>query len=220
MLYDASSNVAPDASPWGWTYGAAGVLTHPVTAPSGNGYVTLSTGSINANSVGWAKSSPIILDPTKGFNTTWNVQLVSESHASDNLRAGLSFFALGSDKKGVEIGFWQDRIFAYNDNQAFSPGESYSMDTMAAMHTYSLNVTGTTYKLLIDGVDRLDGSTRNYAAVRAQYNVANALWFGDDTSRAQSVSRWGSMSASAVPEPGTYCVLGLGLAFLIKRKRN
>lgn len=219
ILYDSASNVRPEDASWGWTLGQSTAGTY-ATGPGGAGYTTLASGPSNAVSVGWAKSSPLILDPMVGYTASWKVQLVSESHASDNLRAGLSFFALGSDKKGVEIGFWQDRVFAYNDNQAFSPAEFFALDTTAAMHTYSLTVTGPKYNLFIDGTKRLSGDTRNYAAVRAQYNVANALWYGDDTSRAQSVSRWSSMEVKAVPEPASICALGLGLAAVLRRKRG
>ncbi len=188
-----------------------------VTPPSGNGYVTLDTTASMSIHAGWLLTSPVTLDRTVGYDATWNLQLVSESHSSDNSRAGLSVIVLGNDDNGVELGYWNNEIFAYNDDSGFSIGESATVNT-AAMNSYDLHVIGV----------RTLGETARWScrnpcatiAAGLPYNLPDTLWVGDDTTRGESVSNWASFSVNPAPEPAAWLSLGAGLLLLRRRAKR
>lgn len=213
-LYDAASNVVPDSSPWNWTYASipGGAV---VTPPNGSGFVTLDTTASMGIHAGWLLQSPVTLDRSVGYDATWNLKVVSESHNADNQRAGLSVIVLGNDDYGVELGFWNNKLFAYNAD--FTPGENFALDTTSSMHTYDLKVSGNSYALWVDGSNALDGALRNYSAAGLPYNVPNELWVGDDTTRGQSISEWQSFTVQPAPEPTTLVAIAAGALVLRRR---
>ena len=192
LLYEASlSKATPNSPKWGWFYLSL-PNTAKVTGPGSAGYVTLDTTAAMNIQAGFGKQLTTPLDRAKGFTATWRLKVVREQHAADNQRAGLSVFVLGSDHHGIEIAYWSDRIFVYNDDKKFTPGESARLDTRVAMRTYHLTEKGDRYTLSVDGLVRLNGKLRNYSWFGFPYSRPNSIWYGDNTKRGQSVSQWAS----------------------------
>ncbi|MFB8789132.1 MAG: hypothetical protein U7123_09850 [Potamolinea sp.] len=96
----------------------------------------------------------------------------------------------------LELGFWQNNIWAYN--LGFTRGENVNFNT-TAMQAYALYVKGTTYRLFIAGSTTpiLQGQLRQYTGFKAPlglpnpYTTPNMIFFGDDTSSATSKSTLG-----------------------------
>ena len=196
VLYEASvSKTRPNSSKWGWFF-----LSLPPTAkvngPAKAGYVTLDTTASRTIQAGWGKELTTKLDRSLGYNATWRLKVVAETHSADKQRAGLSVFVLGNDHYGIEIAYWNDRVFVYNDDKAFTPAESARVDTRAAIRTYRLAVRGDRYTLSVDGVDKLGGKLRNYSWFGFPYSRPNSIWYGDNSKRGQSVSQWASFEIS------------------------
>src|SRR4051812_35382877 len=68
------------------------------------------------------------LDRAAGYALRCSVQIVSESHADSDKdgdgvggRAGFSVIVLSSDPKGIELGFWEDQIWAQEQGAAEPP---------------------------------------------------------------------------------------------------
>lgn len=196
VLFDgASSHSKPNTAPWGWFY-----LSLPpkarLTGPGSDGGVTLDTTADRKVQAGFGKEVTTKLDRTRGYEATWRLRLIKESHAADSQRAGLSVFVLGDDREGVEIAYWDDRIFVYNDDKRFTPGEHSTIDTHV-MRTYRLAVSGDRYSLTVDGTVRLRGKLRNYSWFGFPYSRPNSIWYGDDTRRAESASEWAYFALDA-----------------------
>ncbi|NJR49356.1 MAG: hypothetical protein HC780_07050 [Leptolyngbyaceae cyanobacterium CSU_1_3] len=87
----------------------AGGLSVPpgATQTVSAGTTTLNTTANNALQAGYAITAPaaFALNRTRGYTLGFNVQLLSEDHSSND-RAGFSVIALGSDKRGIELGLW------------------------------------------------------------------------------------------------------------------
>ncbi|HLK15240.1 MAG TPA: hypothetical protein VKT78_10575 [Fimbriimonadaceae bacterium] len=197
VLYEAAiSKTRPDRSKWGWFY-----LSLPtrakVTAPGGSGFVTLDTTSSIKIQAGWGKQLTAKLDRRVGYTATWRMKLVREEHSKDGQRAGLSVFVLSDDHYGIEVGYWNDRIFVYNDNKTFTPAEFVPFDPRSKLRTYRLSVHGDRYTLNVDGLDRLSGKLRNYSFFGFPYTRPNSIWYGDDTTRGESVSQWAEFQVSS-----------------------
>ncbi|MHB8637554.1 MAG: choice-of-anchor Y domain-containing protein [Fimbriimonadaceae bacterium] len=196
VLYEAStSRVPPNSGKWRWFY-----LSLPpkakVSGPGSSGYVKLDTTASMNIQAGWGKQLTTPLTRTSGYTATWRMRVVRETHTGDKQRAGLSVFVLSSDHHGVELAYWNDRVFVYNDDKAFTPGESAHLDTRAAMRTYRLAVHGDRYVLRVDGILKLRGKLRNYSWFGFPYSRANSIWYGDDSKRGESVSEWASFEVA------------------------
>ncbi|PAX53043.1 FG-GAP repeat domain-containing protein [Brunnivagina elsteri] len=134
------------------------------------------------------------LDPTTGYIISFTAQLESETAhigADKNLdgkddRAGFSVIVIGSDKKGIELGFWSNRIWAQNDgaaepdptksntlsNTLFTQGEGVDFNTKIKAVKYDLAITGNTYSLFADNNRILTGRVRDYTPFQpASYSV-------------------------------------------------
>lgn len=190
VLYDASTGrVKPDDSPWGWFYLSLPVsakVTGP-TAPDGG--VILDTSVTRKIQAGFGKMLTKPLDRRKGIQATWKMRVLKEEHDRDNQRAGLSVFVLSSDHHGIEIAFWRNRVFVYNDDKGFKPAEYAEVNTNR-LHTYRLSFRGDAYDLSVDGKRALKGRLRNYSWFGFPYNRPSSVWYGDNTRRASSVSEW------------------------------
>lgn len=150
-----------------------------------------------------------VLDPGIGFSLTFELKVNSESH-SDPDRAGFSVILLGSDMLGIEIGFWQNQIWA--QEAGFNQAESVSFDTVASEVEYELSIQNDNYTLKADGSTILDGFVRNYTAFNnPPYILSNYVFLGDNTSSAEANISLGQISLEIVPETSTYgLLLGLG----------
>jgi Domain of unknown function (DUF4347) len=161
-----------------------------------------------------------VLDRTQGYSFNFKVQLNSETTRTpgankDNEglddRAGFSVILLSSDKKGIELGFWSDRIWAQEDGATqrdpsleptsnnpfrtfFTQAEGATFNTTVATD-YNLTIVGDTYTLSnVGGTTILSGRLRDYSAFKPEvlgpvtppnpYNLANFLFLGDNTPQA------------------------------------
>lgn len=210
LLYDGTLGTLPSSQ--GWTFAGAGSATQTL----GGGAVILDTTAFNASQFGYGRNDQL-LDSTVGVQLSFAVQLLSESHATSD-RAGFSVLMLDAAHRGVELGFWSDRIFA--QNVGFTHGEELLRDT-SVMLQYQLLLAGPTYQLTVsDGLvtSVLNGALRDYSVAPgapAPYFVNNALFFGDDTSSARARFALASVSVSEVPEPSAAALLLGGLGVLI-----
>jgi len=146
------------------------------------------------------------LDSTAGYALRFSVQVVAEYHADsdkdgDGLgdRAGFSVIVLSSDAKGIELGFWEDQIWAQEQGAAeppagtlFTHAEIARFDTTGRMIAYTLAVRGDQYELSSDGVAILRGRLRDYTAFEGPvnpYRTPNFIFLGDDTGSARAKIR-------------------------------
>jgi hypothetical protein len=221
-LYDGALNTTPNAQGW-LAYGSADFQNYASTS---GGQTQLDTSSASGLQAGFSNHTIFgsmvngafpTLDRTSGFVLSFRVKLSSETH--DTLhRAGFSVIAIGSDKKGIELGFWTDQVFAQDDApNLFTKDESALFDTTAGYVDYDLLVGASTYELKANGASLLSGSVRDYAAfvppfpAPDPYETPNYIFLGDDTTSARGNTSIARVSV-AVPEPASLalmCVAGL-----------
>ena len=178
------------------------------------------------------------LNPTVGFSVTFDVQLNSETHGADDNRAGFDVIVLGSDKKGVELGFWTNDIWAQQLNSNVftrDPNEDYNVLnpsgpalSTTSMTDYTLSILNGSYSLYVDVPAAnptliLTGSTHDYSSYTSTapnpYSLTNYVFIGDDTADAEGSETFSYLSVT-VPEPASASVLAaLGLAALARRRR-
>jgi hypothetical protein len=146
------------------------------------------------------------LDRQRGYALQFAVQVVEEYHADSDKdgdgvgdRAGFSVIALSSDTKGIELGFWEDQIWAQEQGSAeppagtlFTHAESAPFDTASRTVAYTLAVRDDGYELSSDGSTVLRGQLREYTAFDGPvnpYRTPNFIFLGDDTGSARAVIR-------------------------------
>lgn len=131
------------------------------------------------------------LDRSLGYQVNFTVKLDSESHANSN-RAGFSLIVLSNDIQGIELGFWQDEVWAQHDDTTgtlFTHGEGAALATAVGLIAYELTVISDTYTLAANNVPVLTGPLRDYSSFTGiidPYEIPNLLFLGDDTTSAQA----------------------------------
>ena len=212
VLYDGALNTTPDAQ--GWLY-----LASPgsaATRTASGGVTVLDSTAASADMAGFFSTGhPLVgtLDRAAGFTVTFRLQLDRESHTSND-RAGFSVIALGSDSKGVVLGFWNNEVWAQKDSPIFTHGEGAAFDTTAALTDYALTISGNGYTLKAGAQTLLTGVVKDYSAFGAPYTQKSFLFFGDDTTSAAALTRIARVTLGAVPEPSAWVMTacgGLGL---------
>jgi len=222
-LYDASSLDMPHEAPWAWSLEGLGAS---VSGPTGGSHFSNfdSTASLLGQQ-GWLQLSPMALDNSVGYDITSDVRLNEETH-SDADRAGLAVIAIGTDKKGIELSFWTDEVWAQNDSPLFTKGEGAAFDTTAVgtgvggLQRYRLHVSGNAYTLFAEGSLLFGGSLRDYSAfagIPDPYETPNFLFVGDDTTSANADFDFSYFEVATVPEPATMAALGLGVLAMRRR---
>lgn len=184
VLYDGGQGTLPANQ--GWTYGAFGSATQAVV----NGAVVLDTTLPGSVQAGWTRSSPTPLQRTNGFTLLFTAQVIAENHSSTN-RAGFSVIVLGADKRGIELGFWTNLVFAQSDVPLFTRAEEALWSTGTGHVQYALTMLATNYVLRANGTPILAGPVRDYTAFIGfpdVYETPNFLFLGDDTSSAAAVA--------------------------------
>jgi hypothetical protein len=186
VLYDGSMGTTPDYQ--GWFY----LPFETAAVQSNDGTATLlDTSADNGIQAGYSMLTlwplGLILNRNHGFTISFEVQLLSEAHASND-RAGFSVIVLTSDLEGIEIGFWEGEIWAQSATPLFTHSEGASFDTTQSHVRYDLAIFADTYNLSADGVTILQGPLRNYSAHWHEvYQTENYLFFGDDTTSASAL---------------------------------
>ncbi len=215
-LYDGSAGTLPTAQ--GWNYITAPLFGAKAVAGMEGSSATVDTTPVIGDSAGYFSSLPPFfpkhplvggLDRTNGFSVTFDSTLVSEAHSSTD-RAGFSVIVLSSDSFGIELGFWEDQIWAQDDGgNLFVHVESVNFDTKART-SYRLSIRDQTYNLSTNGVSVLTGRLRNYKASGQPYTVPSFIFLGDDTSRASAKFQLAKVVLEKNVAPSRLEIVGLG----------
>lgn len=241
VLYDGTSNVTPNDAMFGWTYANLPLGSALVTAPSGNGFTRVNTNVDYGVYAGYGMVAPVALDPTAGFRVRFDMRVVNEDHGSATAdhdsppdgqadRAGLSVIIIDNTLRGVEIGFWNDRIFAQQETPLFTyHGEDHMMDTTAAgtgmanLTRYDVRFDATDYFVSVNGTEVLSGAKKDYTSFVGPldpYETPDFLFFGDDTTSARGTFDISYAELEVVPEPASFGALALGAMAFYRRRRN
>jgi len=185
VLYDGALGTLPNAQQLAYVAIGAGA-TQTLTQSS----VLLDTMAASSIYAGYGLTdvNPPVLDRTAGYTITFEVAVMNEAHNNSN-RAGFSIIALSNDTRGIELGFWQDSIWAQNGPpNLFTRGESIAVDTTISRR-YALAIKGDQYTLIANDVVLLSGVLRDYMSFAGPidpYETPNFLFFGDDTTAARA----------------------------------
>lgn len=189
-----------------------------------NGVTILDTSVITDDKAGYFTSlSAPNFDRTLGYQLDFVVQVDEEGHAGSDRngdaiddRAGFSVILLGNDLEGIELGFWQNEVWAQEDDHAdpndlFTHAEGASFNTTTSLISYTITVLNNTYTVLANGTPILTGPLRNYSnAVVSGFNpytIPNLVFLGDDTTSAQAEIKFGYASITAkLPAPFVHFV--------------
>ena len=214
-LYDGSG--LPADQPWLF-FAADNAFTQTANA----GGVRLATST--ATKAGYSNHIPLVgfknsafpsLDRTNGFELAFQLSIVAETHANND-RAGFSVILLGSDKRGIELGFWGNEIWAQQSSPIFTHGEG-ATTTTSGLRNYRVQIVNDTYALLDDSGTLLSGAVRDYTQFGGiPYTLANYVFLGDDTTSAAADIRLGPVTLqsnlSAVPEPTSFLLMAAALS--------
>lgn len=161
------------------------------------GFTTLNTLTKTTDLAGYFTST-VTLDRQAGFAVNFTTQVISETHLTND-RAGVSVIALSADLQGIELGFWQNRVWAQEGGSGgnlFTQAEGVTFDT-TAVTTYTLFIQGSRYALSANGNNVLSGPLRDYTAFSEPFDIyetPNFIFLGDDTRSASAEWRFGSAS--------------------------
>ena len=222
-LYNASLNTLPQSQGF---FQYQNLPVNTVTPTVSNALTNLNTTANFNRSAGFFTAvTPVTsLDRNAGFTLSFNAQVVSESRATaanknndgKDDRAGFSVLLLGSDRKGIELGFFNNRIWAQDDGTTqaspslepdtpptsnfrtlFTQAEGANFNT-TALTSYDLTILGDTYTLFNGNNAILSGKVRDYTAFSGSiidpYETPNFIFFGDNTPSAQANINLGSVS--------------------------
>jgi hypothetical protein len=181
VLFDGTNGLPTSQ---GWSFAALFGGTQTQT----NSAVLLDTAANNIYSAGYSRTVPGQLNRTIGFTVLFTSQMISEAHANAN-RAGFSVIVLTDDKRGIELAFWTNTIFAQSDLPLFTHAEETNCPTTALVD-YSLTFQATNYVLTANGTTILSGPVRDYTAFSGPinpYSTPDFLFFGDDTTSAGGI---------------------------------
>ena len=202
-LYDAKSGVTPDTKIMSFFDFPPGEIIQTYE----NGSITLdTTKSGNSTYAGWISNATNTLGfpnlgHATGFQLDFTMQVENESHTNDK-RAGFSIIILGEDARGIELAFWQNEIWAQNDDATgglFTRGEGITFPTTTGLINYQVIVVNDIYTLTANGVSILNGPVRDYSNFEGfpdPYQTPNFLFLGDDTTSAQARIRLSYLSVT------------------------
>ncbi len=118
------------------------------------------------------------------------MQVISETHIGND-RAGFSVTVLSSDRQGIELAFWTNKIWVQeggSEPDLFTQAEGAAFDTTAALHPYELTIGVDTYSLSISQTLILSGTVRDYTEFTHPlldvYETPNFIFLGDNTMQA------------------------------------
>lgn len=209
VLYDgAGTGQTPDQQGYFAFRTAPDPPAGTTATATSQGTILDSTGAVADYAGYFTPQSLPVLRRSDGYTVTFTAQLSDESHTVAD-RAGFSVLVLGDDRKGIELGFWRDEIWAQNDAAGglFTHGEGAAFDTSRLVR-YSLVVRGDSYWLYADGAQLLSGALRRYTPSAAEifanpllasYLVPNLMFLGDNTSKASAEVLLGSVQLETAP---------------------
>lgn len=208
VLYDSSLGSLPNAQQFIY-------LTIPFTPQAtqiySNGVTILNTMPVQSEMAGYFARPEAVpaLQRTQGFTFTFTIQIDEEAHVGND-RAGFSVIVLSEDLLGIELGFWEDRIWVQEGGEPpdlFTQAEGVAYDTTAVLTTYHLTILSDTYTLLANQTPILTGPVRDYTAFSGTpdpYETPNLIFLGDNTSSARAQTRLAYMAITTPmddPEP-------------------
>jgi hypothetical protein len=189
VLYDGALNPGtPDTQGFAYLPSLGALATQTF---SGSVTVLDTTPNIS-DQAGYFAILPLTLDRQRGYTIRFTAQVLAETHNTEH-RAGFSIIVLSQDKRGIELGFWKDMIWAQEGGDKanatlrsetfseprditlrsetfselkdiFTHAEDTIFDTTQGLVTYELTVLGGMYTLATaDGVI-LSGPLRDYTA--------------------------------------------------------
>ncbi len=196
VLYDGALGGTPDEQLF--EYAAANLIFPPQAVQATQTYsaplTILDTTLEILDYAGYAITPTLapVLTRTLGFTLNFTIRLDTETHGYND-RAGFSVILLGHDAQGIELAFWEDEIWAQADNPLFTHAEGAAYDTTAVLTNYTLSIHDNAYQLTADSTLILTGTVRDYSAwepplpgLDDPYEQPNFIFFGDNTSSAQS----------------------------------
>jgi hypothetical protein len=210
VLYDSGSGAIPAAPLINFTDFPPGAALPLYT----NGATVLDTTTSGGDTyAGWVSNATTtlefpILDRTAGFQLDFALQVDSESHANNN-RAGFSIIVLSDDTRGIELAFWENEIWAQNDDTTgglFKHGEGAIFATTTGLINYQVIIINDTYTLTANTDPILTGPLRdftNFDGFPDPYETPNFLFLGDDTTSAQARIRLGFVSVTGTERPAS-----------------
>ena len=193
VLYDAASGAIPDPLLLSFNDFPPGAA--PPTFIEGA--TVLDTAQAGRKTfAGWVASQATIagfpiLDPGAGIQVNFTLQVENESHSNPN-RAGFSVILLDQHARGIELAFWENKIWAQNDDKTgglFTHGEEASWRTTTGQTDYQLNISADTYTLFANSESILSGPVRDYSTFEGfpdPYETQNFIFLGDDTTSSQA----------------------------------
>ena len=157
---------------------------------------TITGGYTSYNNDGQLNPQFPTLDHNTGFTIDFDAKLNSESH-NNNDQAGFDVVALDKYGLGIELGFWNNQIWAKqivfgadgSVSLTHNNVEQFTRDTTVATH-YELSIVDNTYKLFADGSPILTGNIQNYTPYNTTglaynpYQKPNYFFIGDDSASA------------------------------------
>jgi hypothetical protein len=184
MLYDGRLSAPPGEQ--GFAFSALGTSTQQQRMTRST---VLNSMTDHADRAGYFTIAESNMSAAQGYRLDFTARLHDEAHQRPE-RAGFSVIVVGSDGRGIELGFWRDRIWAQDDGTSvglFQQAEGVAIDTLGATQRYSLAVKGGSYVLSMGQRAVLTGPLRNYAAFEGfpdPYEVPNFIFLGDNTTSA------------------------------------
>ena len=229
VLFDAALGTA--ASAQGWPLIADPIVGNTVIETVGTGFTALDTTQPITDRGGYFSQDPVLgifrhpnmptIDRQLGYSIRFDLRIAEENHVmgpagDDNGdlledRAGFAVIALSNDQLGIELSFWEDRIWAQEDDATdptllFTQAEGNGFDTTANMTGYDLRIWRDAYQLVYDGgvAPILAGRLRDYRNFMGSidpYEIPNFLFFGDNTTRGESSSELAYIAVDPLPSP-------------------
>ena len=140
------------------------------------------------------------------YHLEFDVQVIDETHSDSDKdgdgrgdRAGFSVIVLNNGRRGIELGFWMDRIWAQEDGAKeppygtlFTQAEGVDFDSASGLTRYTLVVDDERYALTSAGQEVLSGRLRDYTTFEGPvnpYRTPSFIFLGDDTGSAQALIR-------------------------------
>lgn len=222
VLYDATLGTLPSSQSWLYlrnpNVGATISHSGATTNLKSTGSFGISGGIFTELPLFGILQHPMmpVLDKADGFEVRFSLQVLTEAHSmgrddnNDGLldRAGFSIITLSEDLAGIEVAFFENKIWVYEDGQTniadqFTQAESVPFDT-TVFTNYKLVGSPGGYALFANGVNILSGTWRTYAPSGVSTNVdpydnPSFLFLGDNTGSASSNVLVGDISVVVGP---------------------